>query len=163
MVLLAVWHNADMQLYRFSPIQNEETFWKAAEYTAEQMKQLSQKVLNEILPIYNLKLFPHYSDEYTYLHQLLTSMGPQAPAISKTSFYVTVDKIIAGEHITALGVRVVDPYRMQVGCGDYTTDKYEVYKQKVGDSPFIRYLEHTNMLEIWHPDFDVLGYILPKE
>lgn len=152
-----------MQLYRFSPIQNEETFLKTCEYITQQMKLLSQKVLGESLPAYNLKIFPHYPDEYTYLHGLLSSMGSQTPAISKTSFYVQVNKTIAGEHITALGVRVVDPYRMQVGCGDYKTNNYEIYKEKINDSPFIRYLEHTNMLELWHPDFDVLGYILPKK
>ncbi len=61
-----------------------------------------------------------------------------------------------------MGIRVVDPYRMHVGCGDFEIKNFEEYKKKkLGTSEYIR--EFTDdMIEIWHPDFDVLGYIVPE-
>lgn len=152
-----------MHLYRFSPITDETAFQEALEYITEQLEELSLKILGEKLPVSYLKLFTHYPDEYTYLHDLVTKMGPESPFTSKTSFYAKVDKTIKDQHISYIGVRIIDPYRMQVGCGDYEVEDFESYKEKFRDNPFVRYLPEENMLEIWQPDFDVLGYVIPKE
>lgn len=153
------------KLYRFSPIKDEATLEKAWGYITEQLEILSQEVLHEKLSISILKVFPHYPEEYAYLHTLISKMGPETSYSSETSLYVEIDKEIRGHNITALGVRFVDPYRMQVGCGDYEVDDFTVFRQKhINTSPFIRDVkDSTDMLEIWHPDYDVLGYVIPKE
>ncbi|HVZ12731.1 MAG TPA: hypothetical protein VG965_06910 [Patescibacteria group bacterium] len=52
---------------------------------------------------------------------------------------------------------------MQVGCGDYEIDSFQKFKEKyAGKSSFIRDFRH-DMLEVWHPDFDILGYVIPSE
>lgn len=150
-------------IYRFSPIKDTETFEKVLNYITVELDKLSQKLLGESLPINTLKIFPHYLDEYDYLHKLIEPMGPKAPFNSETSLYVEVKKEIEGFTIDYLGVRVVDPYRLHVGCGDYEIKNFEEFKTKyLHTSPYIREIEgRDDMIEFWHPDFDVLGYVVP--
>ena len=71
---------------------------------------------------------------------------------------------IGAYDINYLGIRIVDPYRLQVGCGDYEIENFEIFKeQHLNKSPYIRQFQDKEMIEVWHPDFDVLGYIIPKE
>jgi hypothetical protein len=64
--------------------------------------------------------------------------------------------------IKYLGVRIVDPYRLHVGCGDYEIENFEEFKkQNTGTSQFIRNF-NNDIIELWHPDFDVLGYVNPR-
>ena len=155
-----------MQLYRFSPIQDEKTLETAWEYVIEELEKLSQKILGETLPISYLTLFSHYPDEYAFLHTYFSRLGPEASFSSERTLYVAVNKIIGTNNIRYMGVRNIDPYRMQVGYGDFETEKFLEYKEKYASSPFVRDAvahDNTKMLEIWHPDFDVLGYVIPKE
>ena len=150
-------------LYRFSPIEDEKTFEEALVYTAQELEKLSEKLIGEKLPIVSLKLFPHYEEEYKYLFSLISKLGPKSEYTSETSFYVDSDKKVNGPQIKLLGLRIVDPYRMQVGCGDYEVDNFQEFRSKHISLPFIRdMIKYPEMLEIWHPDFDVLGYIIPR-
>lgn len=149
-----------MKLYRFSPIEEEAGFKEALEYVVTQLQKLSEELLGEALPLKTVKLFAHYPDEYEYLHQLVSSLGPKDPLSSDTSFYVETDMKVAGVDVTCLGLRVVDPYRMQVGCGDLGVDDWREFKTKYhSKAPFIREFRE-DMIELWHPDYDVLGYIV---
>jgi hypothetical protein len=88
-------------------------------------------------------------------------MGSKASFSSVSSLYVKVNRKIGESEINYLGVRIVDPYRLHVGCGDYEISNFEEFKEKhMESSPFIRSLRE-DMLELWHPDFDVLGYVVP--
>lgn len=149
-----------MSFYRFSPISNAETFNEAIAYIALTLDTMSEQLFQTSLPVTTLKLFAHYPDEYKYLLTLITQMGAPAPFSSETSLYVQLNKEIHGHLIQYLGVRVIDPYRLQVGCGDYEIPDFADFKLKwLRTSPWIR--EFSNdILEIWHPDFDVLGYIV---
>lgn len=148
-------------LYRFSPILNEPTFWEALEYTTKELQQLSQKLLGEKLPVSILKLFPHYPEEEVFLFDFISKLGPKTAFSSESSMYVSVDKEIAGNHINVIGVRFLDPYRMQVGCGDYEVAGFETFREKHRKAPYIRDVkDNRDMLEIWYPDSDVLGYII---
>ncbi len=145
--------------YRFSPIDSEESFALATEYIVSELEKLSQELLQQSLPINTLKVFAHYPEEYEYLHKLISQMGPLSSLSSDTSLYVEVNNNIKGHDIKYLGVRVVDPYRLQVGCGDYEVKDIEKFKkQNVGTSQFVRNFRN-NMVELWHPNFDVLGYV----
>jgi hypothetical protein len=151
------------KFYRFSPIEDEKTFWKTLQYITIKLEKLSKEILNQQLSINTLKIFPHYPAEYQYLYKLVASLGNPASFNSKTSFYVHVDEKIHGNHIAYLGVRIVDPYRMQVGCGDYEVNDFTSARGKlINSSPFIRDVtDSTKMIEVWHPDVDVLGYVVP--
>ncbi|HSX39935.1 MAG TPA: hypothetical protein VLI92_05090 [Candidatus Saccharimonadales bacterium] len=147
--------------YQFSPITNEEQFDQVLSYLTLELEKLSQKLFNQKLPITTLKVFPHYFEEYDYLKSLITKMGPAASFNAKTSFYIKTSKKIRDYHIEYIGVRIVDPYRLQVGCGDYEPGNYKEFKTKhLNTSPYIREVPN-DMLEVWHPDFNVLGYVVP--
>ncbi|HWA52249.1 MAG TPA: hypothetical protein VG895_04295 [Patescibacteria group bacterium] len=149
-------------IYPFSPIKNEKDLNKALEYITSELEKLSLEIFQEKLPITTLKIFPHYFDEYDYLYDLISKKGPREPFSSETSLYIKVQEKILNYNINYLGVRIVDPYRLQVGCGDYEIDNFQEFKNKWKDkSPFIRNFKE-DMIEIWHPDFDVLGYVIPK-
>lgn len=69
------------------------------------------------------------------------------------------------EVLEYIGVRVPDPYRSHVGCGDYVVSNFDELKTKyLGTSPYIRGVAHQKyqMLELFHPDIDVLGYIVKE-
>jgi hypothetical protein len=147
-------------LYRFSPIESEDSFRKALNYLTIELERLSQELLNKSLPINTLKVFAHYPEEYDYLHKLVSEMGPKASMSSDTSLYVEFKEKINGHNIKYLGVRIVDPYRLQVGCGDYEEENFEDFKKRnVGTSQFVRNFR-DNMIELWHPNYDVLGYVV---
>lgn len=153
-----------MKLYKFSPIKSEKKLFEVYEYITCELEKLSKKLFKQTPPITILKVFPHFLDEYEFLYKKVSGMGKPAPFNSKTSYYSSVVKKIKGYDIDYLGVRIVDPYRLHVGCGDYEIEDYSGFKKKyLNTTHFIREFQDKNMLELWHPDFDILGYVIPKE
>jgi hypothetical protein len=149
------------KLYRFSPIKTEEDFDKVLEYLVNELENLSLKYFEEKLPINTLKVFAHYPEEYDFLYKLVYKLGPKAVLSSETSYYVNVNKKIKDYKIDYIGLRIVDPYRMQVGCGDYEIKNFNEIKEKFKNtSQYIREFS-DDMIEIWDPDSDVLGYVVP--
>ena len=151
--------------YRFSPIKNSKRCDEALKYIEENLRQLSELVLEVKLPINTLKVFAHYQDEYDFLKSWVDSLGAQKDDNSATSYYVCPNPPfdVNGSSIECIGIRVPDPYRPQVGCGDFVIDNFEEFIAKyLGKSPFIREVSHARykMLELFHPDIDVLGYIV---
>jgi len=114
-----------------------------------ELEKLSLKLFNQALPINTLKIFAHYLDEYDYLHELVSNMGPKAAFSSKTSLYAQVNEKIQAYSIEYIGVRAVDPYRLHVGCGDFEIDNFAEFKEThVNKSPFIRVFSE-DILEIF--------------
>jgi hypothetical protein len=156
-----------MQLYRFSPIKNSEDCLNTLKYVDEKLRELSELVLEERLPINTLKVFAHYKDEYQFLRQWVDSIGAAKDEGSSTSYYVEPNEpmTVNDDPIEYVGIRVPDPYRAQVGCGDFVVSNYDDFKAKyLGKSDFIREIPHQKyqMLELFHPDIDVLGYIVKE-
>lgn len=154
-----------MKLYRFSPLQNQDDCTKALEYIREKLRELSRLVIEEGLPINTLKIFAHYEDEYAFLREWTDSIGRTEDESSSTSYYVkpNAPMVVNDDTIEFVGIRVPDPYRSQVGCGDYVVPNFDDFKTKyLGNSPYIREVPHQKyqMLELFHPDIDVLGYIV---
>ena len=150
-----------MSLYRYSPIRDKDKFDEALVYIVTKLDQLAKELVGEVLPIDTVKIFAHYHDEYKYLLNLVTKLGPAAPFNSQTSFYSQTERKIGDHNIKYVGVRVVDPYRMQVGCGDYEVANYnQIRKKHLNKSEFVRDFR-GEMIELWHPDLEVLGYIVP--
>ncbi len=155
-------HEKKLNLYRFSPIESEDQFFEALEYIVSAADQLAQEVLGESLPINTVKVFAHYYDEYKYLLDLVSRMGNRSQLSSETSYYVEIDKEISRQAIQYLGVRIVDPYRLHVGCADYEIQNYHDLKDAfLKKGSYVRSIENGEMLELWHPDTDVLGYVVP--
>lgn len=128
---------------------------------------MSVLVISEKLPVNTLKIFAHYDDEYAFLRQWVDSIGKTENEGSTTSYYVKPSESITinNDPIEYIGIRVPDPYRAQVGCGDYVVHNYEEFKAKyLNTSPYIREVPHQKyeMLELYHPDIDVLGYIVKE-
>jgi len=156
-----------MKLYRFSPIEDNETCLETLSYIDEKLRELSSIVLEEKLPINTLKIFAHYDNEYSFLRQWIDSIGSAQDESSKTSYYIEPSSpmIVNNDPIEYVGIRVVDPYRGQVGCGDFVVNNFDEFKEKyLGKSEFIREVPHQKyeMLELFHPDIDVLGYIVKE-
>jgi hypothetical protein len=151
-----------MRLYRFSPIKNKREFEQALQYVAEQLELLSKKLAGEALPIESLKIFAHYPEEYPVLKKILLTYG-QPVSESATSLYVEGALQVGGNEITAIGIRVADPYRFQVGCGDFTIANAAAFRAQHLDmtNGFVRDMpdREDQFIELWHPDFDVAGYI----
>ena len=154
-----------MKLYRFSPIKSSEECELALQHIQKGLRELSELALEESLPINTLKIFAHYEDEHKFLKQWVDSIGEAKDEGSSTSYYVEPSKqmTVNNDPIEYVGIRVADPYRSQVGCGDYVVSNFDELKAKyLGKSPCIREVPHEKyeMLELFHPDIDVLGYIV---
>lgn len=148
------------KIYRFSPIKTEEQIEEVLSYITSELEKLSLKSFDKELPITTLKIFPHYFDEYKYLLDYVMKLGPKASFSSDTSYYAEVDKEINGYNIKYIGVRIVDPYRLQVGCGDYEIENFKEFENSIKETELIRNFREE-MIEIWHPDYDILGYVVP--
>ncbi|HMM62122.1 MAG TPA: hypothetical protein PKC86_01030 [Candidatus Saccharibacteria bacterium] len=153
-----------MKLYRFSPIKSVDECNEALEYLDTQLKKLTNEVIGESLPVNSLKIFAHYGDEHAFLLQWIDSIGKNEES-SSTSYYVQTQQPINinGDLISTIGIRTPDPYRSHVGCGDLSVEDYDNFKDEfLNKSPFIREIQHPSyeMLELFHPDFDVLGYVV---
>jgi hypothetical protein len=164
-----------MDLYRFSPIENQASLADAIAYVAGECTWLFFNAVGFAPKVKALTIFAHYPDEYDYLVRLLTSLGE-----SYNEYYVKLANPIIVEvgvlevngvpetvvqTIEFLRIRQPDPYRMQVGCCDYEVDDYWDFKQFYGfmtDNP--RTIERTGyeMLEFYDPSSDVLGYVVSR-
>lgn len=156
-----------MKFYRFSPLTSSDDCLKALEYIDEKLRALSALVLDVKLPVNTLKIFAHYEDEYSFLREWADSLGESKDEGSSTSYYVEPAEpmTVNDDPIEYVGIRVPDPYRAHVGCGDYVVENYDEIKSKyLGSSPYIREVPHEKyqMLELFHPDIDVLGYIVKE-
>lgn len=155
-----------MQLYRFSQIKSEKQLHEAVVYVADTTSQLAEKVIGKTLPIKSLTIFAHYPDEFEKLSEIAKTIGNVFN--ENNGPRVALHKpITAGENtITHLRIRKPDPYRMQVGCNDFDISDYEIFKSenllKYPDNPRLIKRPDYEMIEFFHPDFDVLAYVVSK-
>lgn len=159
-----------MTLYRFSPIETREQFDTALEYVSIGVGDLVLKLCGERMPVPILKLFAHYPSEYPVLEAFVNERGARSDVSSGNSHYADVSPVltVSNADITLLGVRRADPYRTQVGCGDCIVEDFAAFAARIQERQpdFARPVnnEHgLSMIELWHPDFDVLGYIIPPQ
>lgn len=136
-------------------------------YIDKKLRELSKIIIEEQPPVNTLKIFAHYENEYIFLKEWANSIGKNEDSDSTTSYYVRPFEptAINNDPIEYIGIRVPDPYRAQVGCGDYVVENYDEFKDKyLNTSVYIREVAHHKyeMLELFHPDIDVLGYIVKK-
>lgn len=142
---------------------SDADFKEAIDYVIEQELLLVNKVTGKSLPITYLTIFAHYDDEYENLKNILESWGQTSQANNgiKAKLY---DPILYSDgKINEVRVRQPDPYRMQVGCCDFTVDDYEDFKTTILEgNKNLRLIERPKyeMIEFFDPDFDVLAYVV---
>lgn len=155
-----------MQLYRFSPIKNEKQLREAVIYIADKTSELSRKVIGKSLPISSLTIFAHYSDEFEKLSEIVKTLGNFFNDNNGPRVALHEPIKVGANTITHLRIRKPDPYRMHVGCNDFYIPDYETFKNenllKYQNNLRLIKRESYDMLEFFHPDFDVLAYVVSK-
>jgi hypothetical protein len=155
-----------MELYKFSPILNKAELVKAIKYVAIHTSILCEKLIGKKLPIESLTIFSHYPKEYEQLVKIINKIGK--PYNENNGLRVALNKPIkiGNNAIKYLRIRIPDPYRAQVGCNDFKVSDYESFKkdffaEKSSNMRIIK-REKYEMIEFFHPDFDVLAYVVSK-
>ncbi|MDP2638773.1 MAG: hypothetical protein Q8P06_01225 [Candidatus Azambacteria bacterium] len=155
-----------MQLYRFSPIKNERGLRGVVIYIADKTSDLAKKIIGKTLPISSLTIFAHHPDEFEKLSKMAKTLGNfvnenNGPRVALH------EPIKVGENtVIHLRIRKPDPYRMQVGCGDFDVPNYVAFKNEYLSEHLnnLRLIkrEDYEMIEFFDPDYDVLAYVVSK-
>ncbi len=155
-----------MKLYRFSPIQNREELIAALSYVVIQTSELCRNIIATRLPTTSATVFTHYPNEYGHLINILRELGTQQGEVNGFRVILHESLTVGDNSITHLRVRPPDPYRMQVGCNDFTVDDYEKFKtEHLEAHPHnLRLIQRQDyeMIEFFDPDYDVFAYVLSK-
>ncbi len=155
-----------MKLYRFSPIKDIGSFVKSVKYIATQTTKLCEKTIGKTLQINYLTIFSHYQEEYENLIKLLQSLGSSRPTNNGIRFELNEPIEVVGQKIKSIRIRKPDPYRTHVGCNDFAVVNYQEFKEKYQkpENKNLRLLvrQEYEMIEFFHPDFDVLAYVVSK-
>lgn len=151
---------AEMAQHDFSPITGEERLRAAIDYIAEKSLALSREVLGRELTIDTICIFTHSPEEYDFVKEAVRARGDKSRFSHGPTTYVDSDFTVLGQHIRIFGVRSPDPSRPQVGYGDYpVTDCEEIRAIK---SPYLKEIisgRGQSLIELRHPEFDVLGFV----
>jgi hypothetical protein len=145
------------------PITTEQQFDTALSYVVQEVARMAGVVLGRSVTIEVAKLFAHSDEEYDYLLHKVKQNGLPWEGNSASSFYVETRRTIAEHPITLLGVRRPFADRPEVGCADFYAEDYDVLKSAhPANVTEIISGGGAAMLQMQHPDFDVLGYILRR-
>lgn len=166
-----------MNLYRFSPIKDLAHLLQAIEHTHFECFRLCKQSLGSYLPVAgNIGIFCHYDDEYVALTELRKELTEASDNINQKYFRLHAPIVIPAKGdvpetmYTHLYIRKPDPYRAQVGDVDFVIrdNEYAALKKSLQDGKVIRGARlferpDLDMIELYDPDSDALGYISPKE
>lgn len=165
-----------MQLYRFSPIQNEAELLKAIEHIHFACFELCKQSFGKYLPVAgNIGVFCHYDNEYKNLIEIRRQLTEESDNLNQKYFRLHKPIVIPTKGdvpetaYTHLYVRKPDPYRAQAGDVDFVLeeDKYQELKTSLQGGKIIqgaRVFERPDldMVELYNPDVDALGYVSPR-
>jgi hypothetical protein len=151
------------EAYRFSPILEEEDYKKALVYIATRSRELAMLVLGRDMPVDTLTIFSHFPDEYIVVASRIQREGEVSKFSHGKTLYIDADIEVEEQRIIYLGVRKPDPTRPQVGYADFPVLDYCELRDENIDNIYVRKIQSglgQDLLEIWHPNFDVLGYVV---
>ena len=155
-----------MQLYRFSPIKDEQQLRKTVIYIANETSKLSKKIIGKILPIKSLTVFSHYPDEFEKLSEITKTIVNFLNENNGPRIILHKPIKVGNNTIIHLRIRKPDPYRMQVGCNDFEIIDYNTFKNEnlSKHTNNLRLIKRSNyeMIEFFDPDFDILAYVVSK-
>ncbi len=162
-----------MKLYRFSPIENKEQLMQAIEHVHFSCYKLCQQSFGEYLSnAGNMGVFCHYENEYDKLVEIRKTITKPSDNPDQ-KYYELIKPIIipAKDEVpettyTHLYIRRPDIYRSQVGDVDFYLEEseYRALRQELiggkvipGARIFPR--NDLDMIELFDPDIDALGYV----
>jgi hypothetical protein len=166
-----------MQLYRFSPIKSQEDLLKAIEHIHFSCFKLCKDSFGEYLPVAgNMGVFCHYENEYKFLLEIREKITEHSDDPKQKYFKLLEPIVIHAQGdvpdttYTHLYIRKPDIYRAQVGDVDFMLDehKYLELKKSLQEDVVMsgaRVFERPDldMVELYNPDVDALGYVSPPE
>ena len=165
-----------MKLYRFSPIKSENELLEAIKHIHLSCFELCKQSLGKYLSVAgNMGVFCHYDDEYEFLIELRKKLTEGSDNTNQKYFRLH-NSIVIPAHgdipkttYTFLYIRKPDPYRFHVGDVDFVLeeDRYEELKKLLRGGTVIkgaRIFERPDldMIELYDPDTDALGYVGPR-
>ena len=166
-----------MKLYRFSPIKNQDELLEAIKHIHFACFELCKQSFGKYLPVAgNMGVFCHYDDEYKFLTELRKKLTGESDNVNQKYFRlhkpltISVHGDVPETTYTFLYIRKPDPYRFHVGDVDFVLeeDKYQELKKSLQGGTVIkgaRVFERPDldMVELYDPDVDALGYVSPRE
>lgn len=166
-----------MKLYRFSPVGDYAGLLEAIRHVHIECFKLCKASFGEYLPVAgNVGFFCHYEDEYEILTKLRVELTEASDNIDQKYFRLHEPIIISEEGdipettYTHLYIRKPDIYRAQVGDIDfvmehkrYQTTKAQMQAGKVVLGARIFPRADLDMIELFNPDVDALGYVSVNE
>jgi hypothetical protein len=148
-----------MRLVRTS----KEQFDTALKHIVQKTQELSKRLTGAKLDVATVKVLAHYPDEFRFMKNILEEYGTISAIGRSTSIYVDSSLIIDGNQIESVGIRIPDPYRLQTGCADFRVDNPKEFVDTLPRNVHGYIRPFPDMpdafVELWHPDFDVAGYI----
>ncbi len=162
-----------MKLYRFSPIKDKDQLLEAIKYLHFSCYQLCKQSFGKYLPnAGNLGIFCHYESEYKVLSKLREELTESSGNIDQKYYRLHEPITIPAQDgipettYTFLYIRKPDPYRHHVGDIDYYLEptQYTELKQSLLDRKTVEGARifprnDLDMIELYNPDIDALGYI----
>ncbi len=166
-----------MKLYRFSPIKTVESLREAIQYIHFEAYRLCKNSFGKYLPnAGNVGVFCHYPDEYKYLTGIREKLTEPSENLNQKYFRLHTPITIPAEGDVPeatyefLYIRQPDPYRHHVGDIDFYLEEaeYDKLKRRIGDGGVILGARvfpgsRLDMIELFHPDSDVLAYVSTKK
>lgn len=161
-----------MKLYRFSPIRSKEELLAAISHVHFQCYKLCKHSFGRYFTnAQNIGIFCHYNDEYAFLTELRQELTETSDNIKQKYFRLHEPIVIPAQGdvpettYSYLYIRKPDPYRAQVGDIDFyvAPDEYGKLKQSAKQNKFpgarVFDREDLDMIELYDPDVDALGYV----
>ncbi len=162
-----------MKLYRFSPIKDEDQLREAIEYLHFACFELCKQSLGRYLPVAgNIGVFCHYDDEYELLTQVRKGLTEESDNVNQKYYHLHDPIVVPAKGdvpettYTYLYIRKPDPYRSHVGDVDFVLDiqEYEELKSSLLNGKVVKGARvfdrpDLDMVELYDPDVDALGYI----
>lgn len=166
-----------MKLYRFSPVTTHADLLKAIRHIHIECFKLCKASLGEYLPVAgNVGFFCHYDEEYKVLTELRKQLTEESDNVNQKYFRLYEPIVVPAEEdirettYTHLYIRQPDIYRAQVGDIDFVMDSERYQKTKASLQageiiPGARIFPRgdLDMIELYDPDVDTLGYISVNE
>ncbi len=162
-----------MKLYRFSPITTRETLLDAIRHIHIEAYKLCWNTFQKHLPNSgNVGVFCHYETEYEYLTGLRKEITEASENYNQKYFRLhnpiieTATPEIPKTKYEFLYIRQPDPYRHHVGDIDFflPENEYQMFKSEIEAGKKLAGARvfpspHLDMIELFHPDSDVLAYV----
>lgn len=166
-----------MQLYRFSPILNQDRLLEAITYLHATCHELCRQAVGRYLPVSgNVGVFCHEDEEFSALMSLRESLTDETANYNQKYFRllepITIDEKdgVPAATYEYLYIRKVDPYRSQVGDIDFVmpTIEHRTLQSQLSNTNFTHFARNferpeENMIELWDPKQDVLSYLVTQK